>query len=102
MNRQRRKRLGGSPLADDRRRHSHPTGRPGQDHPDTAAQERQEVARLRQADRAHQAREEGDDRRIESAPVADDGLDHRDRADEELAAMVAAERMQPHPNDWAS
>jgi len=74
------------------------------DHPETAIQHRQEVARLAIEDRRRQLREEEDERRILTGAASVDVVDDRDfydRAELEHQQLERAERNQPHPNDWA-
>lgn len=84
-----------------RREHGHSTGRSGADHPDTARQHRQEVARIAAEERPRHEREAAEDRRLASVAVVDDGFDNYDRAELEMQREERAERGQPHPNDWA-
>jgi hypothetical protein len=87
-----------------RREHGHSTGRSNLDHPDTARQHRQEVARLAVEDRRRQLREDEDEQRIlvgTAAGVVDNGHDSYDRPELDYQLMQREERGQPHPNEWA-
>jgi hypothetical protein len=84
-----------------RREHGHSTGRSNVEHPDTAQQHRQEVARLTAEDRRIRVREEEDERRriLVGAAVGDNGHDSYDRAELDYQRMEV-EDVGPHPNEW--